>query len=91
MTTGAPFFQSIVGLDWDVLSFDPREFHPPQIDLSDLPARPSRYAGGVGLSGPVLKQFSSKDEETTFWKTVMNPGTYEGHGNLTLHKDVGFL
>lgn len=25
---GGPVFQSIVGSDWDVLSFDPREFHP---------------------------------------------------------------
>ena len=63
----------------------------PQIDLSDLPARPSRYAGGVGLSGPALRQFASNDEETAFWRSVMNPGTYEGHGNLTMHKDVGFL
>jgi len=28
MTDSAPAFQSIVGRDWDVLSFDPREFHP---------------------------------------------------------------
>jgi len=53
--------------------------------------RASHHAGGVGLSGPVLKQFASKDEETNFWSSVMNPGGYEGHGNLTQSKDVGFL
>jgi hypothetical protein len=53
--------------------------------------RLSRHTGGVGLSGPVLKQFASLDEETNFWSNVMKPGAYEGHGNLTMSRDVGFL
>ena len=90
LADGAPVFQTIVGRDWDVLSFDPRKFRPtayPDIDLSDL----LRHTGGVGLSGPVLKQFVSRDEETNFWMSVMKPGAYESHGNLTMSKDVGFL
>ena len=55
------------------------------------PKRLWRYAGGVGLSGPALKQFASADEETTFWQSIMKPGAYEAHGNLTTSKDVGFL
>ena len=51
----------------------------------------SRNTGGVGLSGPVLKQFASADEETKFWASIMKPGAYDGHGNLTISKDVGFL
>ena len=89
----ASVLQSTVGTDWEVLSFDPREFRPtaqPEIDLSYL-ACPSRHAGGVGISGPVLKQFDSPDEETSFWKSVVKPGAYESHGNLTMSKDVGFL
>jgi hypothetical protein len=89
MTIGAPYFQSMVGEDWDVLSFDPREFHPPINHLSY--AHVFRHAGGVGLSGPVLKQFASENDETNFWSNVMKPGAYEGHGNLTTSKDVKFL
>jgi len=49
------------------------------------------HAGGVGLSGPVFKQFASLDEEINFWSSVMKPGAFESHGNLTMSKDVGFL
>ena len=85
--------QNIIGKDWDILTFDPREFRPtshPSIDFSDLPA-PLARAGGVGLSGPVLKQFTSANEESAFWESVMRPGAFESHGNLTLSNDVGFL
>ena len=90
LSAHASEFQATVGRDWDVLSFDPREFR--------LTARPSLIyarlscnAGGVGLSGPVLKQFASMYEEATFWQSVMKAGAFEAHGNLTMSKDVGFL
>jgi hypothetical protein len=51
----------------------------------------SRHTGGVGLSGPVLKQFASMGEEASFWSNVIKPGAFESHGNLTMSKDVGFL
>jgi len=60
-----------------------------EIELSD--AGLSHHTGGVGLSGPVLKQFASLDEEISFWSSVRKPGTFESHGNLTMSKDVGFL
>ena len=60
----------------------------PEIDLPHLVLR---HIGGVGLSGPVLRQFASPNEEASFWKSVLKPGTYESHGNLTTSKDVGFL
>ena len=93
LADGAPVFQAIVGGDWDVLSFDPREFTQQRTPKSNslTYACLSRHTGGVGLSGPVLKQFASKDEETNFWSSVMKPGALESHGNLTMSKDVGFL
>ena len=65
----------------------------PQLALGStyLTRASSCHAGGVGLSGPVLKQFTSQDDETNFWSSVMKPGGYEAHGNLTQAKDVGFL
>jgi len=60
-----------------------------EIELSD--ACLAHHTGGVGLSGPVLKQFASLDEEMNFWSSLIKPGTFESHGNLTMSKDVGFL
>ncbi len=51
----------------------------------------SPRAGGIGLSGPALKQFASASEESAFWESVMGPGAFEAHGNLTVSQDVGFL
>ena len=60
-----------------------------EIELSD--ACLSHHTGGVGLSGPVLKQFASLDEEMNFWSSIVKPGGFKRHGNLTMSKDVGFL
>jgi len=63
----------------------------PAVNRTCLTRGISHYPGGVGLSGPVLKQFASQEEETSFWSSVMKPGGYESHGNLTQSKDVAFL
>jgi len=60
-----------------------------EIEFSD--AFLAHHTGGVGLSGPVLKQFASLDEEMNFWGSIVKPGGFESHGNLTMSKDVGFL
>lgn len=46
---------------------------------------------GVGASEPKLKWFNDATEEEGFWSSVIQPGTFEAHGNLTTGADVEFL